>query len=147
MKGAALWAVVVATTLGLTPVDPVRPELQGLYGARGIDGDDSEYTALVQIIKFRDSYLLSWSFSETAEALALDPDAIGVGITRGSLLSVSYFTESFAGVIVYDIDADGRRLVGHWTGAGGDGLLRTEVLTRLDSGQRLAAADRGQTRR
>lgn len=107
--------------------------LEGLYRATGVAADGAHYSALVQIIKFGDSYLVSWSFPhESIEALD-DPDRIGVGIARGDVLAVCIFSEDFAGVVLYEIERDGRRLVGQWTGAGGDGVLRAETLTWLEA--------------
>ena len=125
-------SVLIFMSVAMTSLNAAADwQLQGLYRAEGVDAEGAPYRALVRIIKFGDSHLVSWTFGSESEALD-EPDRIGVGIARGDVLAVSYFSEDFAGVVLYEIESDGRRLVGHWTGAGGDGVLRAETLTRLE---------------
>ena len=125
---AVLLCVSVTTTVEGGAADW---PLQGLYRADGVDAAGAPYRALVQITRFGDSYLVSWTFAHPAQTLD-EPDRIGVGIACRGMFAVSYFSEDFAGVVLYEIEREDRRLVGQWTGAGGDGVLRAETLTRLD---------------
>ena len=136
-----LASVLICMSVAVTPSNAAADlQLQGLYRADGVDAEGAPYNALVQIIRFGDSYLVSWTFARESTEVPDEPDRIGVGIARGEVLAVSYFSEDFAGVVLYEIESDGRRLIGQWTGAGGDGVLRAETLTRLHAQQRLPTA-------
>lgn len=140
MSIAASVVVVVAGLLGLTGAEATRDvPLGGLYHAEGTSPHGGTYQGLVRIVRFGDSYLVSWMIAPDAEALEEEPDAIGVGIVADDTFAVSYFGEEFAGVVVYRIEGAGRRLDGRWTGAGGDGVLRPETLTRLTDARATAA--------
>jgi hypothetical protein len=106
--------------------------LEGIYLAQRVNEDGRDSRGFVQIIRHGQSYLVRWIFQrETGEMAPDDPDAIGIGIRQDGLLAVGYYGEDLAGIVVYTIEEGGRRLVGRWTAAGGDGVVRSETLTRV----------------
>jgi hypothetical protein len=136
MKAAVRFALCVIVFSGLTgaslSADEGAPRIDGIYVAAGRNPDGTEYRQVVHIARHGQSYLVSWMGpEESAEMLVLEPRAIGIGIVRGEMFGVSYFSEEEAGIVVYAIEEGGRRLAGQWTGAGEDGELHSETLTRL----------------
>jgi hypothetical protein len=106
--------------------------LEGIYLAQRVNEDGRDSRAFVQIIQHGESYLVRWVFQrETGEFVPDDADAIGIGIQQDGLLAVGYYGKDLAGIVVYTIEEGGRRLVGRWTAAGGDGIVRFETLTRV----------------
>lgn len=109
-----------------------QPELAGLYLCQGIDPTGSDYRGFVEIASYRNTLILTWMFPEGPErGASLRPSAVGVGIAGSGSLAVSYYGETMAGLVVYRIEKESRRLVGQWTVAGGDGTLYSEILTKL----------------
>jgi hypothetical protein len=140
MATAVSCVILVIGFLGFDVAESARDlPIEGLYHADGVSPNGGDYEGLVRIIQFGESYLVSWTFAPDPLSEE-EPDSIGVGIVAGQTLSVSYFGDDFAGVVVYRIESGGRRLVGQWTGAGGDGVLRPETLTRLDAASAAARA-------
>lgn len=97
-------------------------EVVGVYECEGVNPDGSTYRGEVEISKDEDTYRVSWTMSERATAL-------GIGILRGDVLAVSYFTGESLGVVAYRIEKGGQ-LVGEWAVLGAGGQLRPEVLSR-----------------
>ena len=93
----------------------------GVYMCEGQNPDGSPYKGIVEIVKFRDSFLVRWTLPE-------DVTVIGVGIESNGVLAVSYFGGA-PGVIVYR--TDGNRLLGEWTMGGTNGGVFKETLTRI----------------
>jgi hypothetical protein len=101
-------------------------DLTGVYAAEGKNPDGSPYSAVVEIVKRRDTYLVRWT-------QANDEKVVGVGIQREGLLSVSYFGGTPA-IVVYSVGTDGR-LDGQWTMGGAEGAVFTETLTKVAVGE------------
>jgi hypothetical protein len=110
-----------------------EPELDGMYEARGTNPDGSEYQGFVQIARRGESFLVTWIFPQAAsdEVVVFRLTSAGVGIVSSGMLAVSYYSKQVAGVAVYRIEEDGKRLAGRWTVAGADGAVHIETLTRL----------------
>ena len=56
--------------------------------------------------------------------------SIGIGIIRGDVLAVSYYTGTNIGIALYHIEK-GPRLTGEWTVLGADGQRYPETLTKM----------------
>ena len=85
------------------------------------------YSAIVEIIKLRDTYLVRWTMPD-------DVRVVGVGVVKAGVFAVSYFAGTPA-VAVYSAETDGR-LDGKWTMGGTEGLLFSETLKKIPPGQR-----------
>jgi hypothetical protein len=92
-----------------------------VYACEGTNPDGSPYTAVVEIVKRQDTYLVRWTQEN-------DEQVMGVGIQQAGVLAVSYFGGAPA-IVVYSVAADGR-LDGQWT-MGGAGKLFKETLTKV----------------
>lgn len=128
---ALLLIVLVGGLVAPAARSEEQPALAGVYLCEGTDPTGSEYRGFVRIAGHRDTLVLTWMFPDRAERGALRPSAVGVGIANGGSLSVSYYSATMAGLIVYRVEQEHQRLVGEWTVPGGDGTLYSEVLTRL----------------
>ena len=133
MRWIVVSALVVVTTSLFAPAarSEDHPALSGLYLCEGTDPTGSDYRGVVQIATHRNTVIHTWMFPDGTGRGALRPSAVGVGIANGSSLSVSYYTATMAGLVVYRIEQESHRLVGEWTVAGGDGTLYSEILTKL----------------
>jgi hypothetical protein len=98
-------------------------DLSGVYAAEGTNPDGSPYTAVVEIVKRQDTYLVRWTQQN-------DDQVMGVGIQQNGVLAVSYFGGAPA-IVVYSMADDGR-LNGQWT-MGGAGRLFKETLTKVSA--------------
>jgi hypothetical protein len=98
-------------------------DLSGLYACEGTNPDGSPYTAVVEIVKRQDTYLVRWTQEN-------DDQVMGVGIQQDGVLAVSYFGGSPA-IVVYSVTTEGR-LDGQWT-MGGAGRLFKETLTKVSA--------------
>jgi hypothetical protein len=96
-------------------------DLSGLYSCEGTNPDGSPYTAVVEIVKRQDAYLVRWTQEN-------DEQVMGVGILQSGMLSVSYFGGAPA-IVVYSVTGDGK-LDGQWT-MGSAGRLFKETLTKV----------------
>ena len=96
-------------------------DLSGVYACEGTNPDGSPYTAVVEIVKRQDTYLVRWTQEN-------DEQVMGVGIQQAGVLAVSYFGGAPA-IVVYSVAAEGR-LDGQWT-MGGAGRLFKETLTKV----------------
>jgi hypothetical protein len=100
-------------------------DLSGLYACEGTNPDGSPYTAVVEIVKRQETYLVRWTQEN-------DEQVMGVGIQQAETLSVSYFGGAPA-IVVYSVAGDGR-LDGKWT-MGGAGRLFKETLTKVSAAE------------
>jgi hypothetical protein len=98
-------------------------DLSGLYACEGTNPDGSPYTAVVEIVKRQDTYLVRWTQQN-------DDQVMGVGIQQNDVLAVSYFGGAPA-IVVYSVGSDGK-LDGQWT-MGGAGRVFKETLTKVSA--------------
>jgi hypothetical protein len=128
----AVVAMILATIgVAATPAAG-EPELEGMYTARGTNPDGSQYEGFVQIARRGESFLVTWVFPQVSdETVVLRLTSTGVGFVGGAMLAVSYYGRQVAGVVIYRVEEDGKRLAGRWTAAGNDGAVHIETLTRL----------------
>ena len=96
--------------------------LDGVYRSEGVNPDGTKYRGTVEIAKDDQTYLVRW--------LARQVTSIGIGIIRGDVLAVSYYTGTNIGVALYHIEK-GPRLTGEWTVLGADGQRYPETLTKM----------------
>ena len=112
-----------------------EPELEGMYAATGMNPDGNEYHGVVHIEHHGESLLLTWMFpdgpADAGAQILLRPQAVGIGILNNGMLAVSYHGPRMAGIVLYRIEADGKRLTGQWTLVGDDGTIRPETLEKL----------------
>jgi len=96
--------------------------LDGVYRSEGVNPDGTKYRGTVEIAKDDQTYLVRW--------LARQVTSIGIGIVKGDVLAVSYYTGTNIGVALYRIEK-GPRLTGEWTVLGADGQRYPETLTKM----------------
>jgi hypothetical protein len=96
--------------------------LDGTYRSEGVNPDGTKYRGTVEIAKDDQTYLVRW--------LARQVTSIGIGIVKGDVLAVSYYTGTNIGVALYRIEK-GPRLTGEWTVLGADGQRYPETLTKM----------------
>ena len=128
--------VLVAVIALLVPAVPMafgaEPALEGTYTAAGLNSDGSEYHAVVRIVRRGESFLIAWLVPKIVdEAIVLVPRSGGVAVKSGGTIAVSYYGQDLTGVVLYQIEDGGERLVGRWVAAEGDGAVRSETLTRV----------------
>jgi hypothetical protein len=124
---ALLVAVAVATARAA-----VEPSLAGTYRSKGLNPDGSEYEGVVRIARHGDSFVVEWmSAYATGRATVFVPTSVGVGVMSGGMLAVSYYSDQVAGVVLYRIEENGRRLSGNWAIVGASGNVSTETLTKV----------------
>jgi hypothetical protein len=126
-------AAMVLLSIGVIPASvAAQPAFDGVYIARGVDSDGSEYRRGVEIERHGDTFTVTWvSTRLVGNALVLEPTWVGVGIATGDTLSVGFITRDTIGLMVYRASADTTELSGQWTLADDDDAIHTEVLTRL----------------
>jgi hypothetical protein len=110
-----------------------EPSLEGTYTAKGLNSDGSEYHAVVRIARRGESFLVAWLVPKAAndESVVLVAKKAGVGVVSGSMLAVSYYGQDLTGVVLFQIEDGGARLVGRGVAAEGNGAVQTETLTRV----------------
>ena len=125
--------LLVAVAASAPPIArAAEPTLEGLYGAEGINPDGSPYRGVVKIIRRGESFLVAWIFPyQVDETTVLVPTSAGVGVTSAGTLAVSYYGQDMTGVILYQIENGGQRLIGRWAPANGEGAVHSETLTKL----------------
>jgi hypothetical protein len=120
-----------------------EPELDGMYLAEGVNPDGSAYRGLVQIARHGDVHFVTWIMGDgSAETLEIELSSVGLALRDNGMLAVSYYTPDSAGLALYRIEDEGRRLVGRWTIVGGDSTAHAETLTRLRDVPRPAGEER-----
>ena len=128
----ATLAVAVLLACGTPIVWAGETALEGTYTAKGLNPDGSEYHRIVRIVKRGESFLVAWILAADVDgAVLLVPKSAGVGVARGGMFAVSYYGQDVTGVILYQIEEGGERLVGRWVTADGDGAVCSETLTRV----------------
>jgi hypothetical protein len=135
MRRTARYALLVIVLAG-TALPRARaqadPQLSGVYASDGVNPDGSDYHGVVRIVPRGDSFVVQWmSPKGNDEVVVLVPTSIGVGIASDATLSVSYYSQGGAGIVVYRIEEGGQRLTGRWAVAGDDGAVYSETLTKL----------------
>jgi hypothetical protein len=128
--------VLVAAVALLVPAVPMafgaEPALEGTYTATGLNPDGSEYHAVVRIVRRGESFLVAWLYPKLVdESIVLTARSGGVAVKSGGMLAVSYYGQDLTGVVLYQIEDGGERLVGRRVAAEGDGAVHSEMLTRV----------------
>lgn len=137
--------VVALLAYGAPVALGAEPTLEGTYTATGVNHDGSEYRRIVKIVPRGESFLIAWILPEKVdEAIRLVPKSAGVGVVSGSVLAVSFYGQDVTGVILYQIEDGGARLVGRWVTAEGDGVVRSETLTKVQATPEPATPDTGE---
>lgn len=98
-----------------------EPDVSGTYDCDGVEMDGNRYTAKVEIQRVGEAYTVTWAKGPGLMA-------IGVGLRKGNVFSVSFANKGMAGIAVYEITKPGK-LEGQWTEVGGIGMVRAETLT------------------
>ena len=108
-----------------------EPRLDGMYLSKGLNPDGTEYRGVVDVAQQGDSFVVTWMMPSTeGDTILLVPTAVGIGVLDGGMFAVSYYGSKMAGVVLYRVEGDGRRLAGRWVVAGGDGGVYSETLTK-----------------
>lgn len=102
-----------------------RAEIVGLYRCMG-EGPQGPYEATVEIKPQGETYRLMWKFADGGVLP-------GVALWEGNRLTVAYWHPQDLGVAVYRLNRS--RLVGRWTAASSEGIVYTETLTRVITGE------------
>jgi hypothetical protein len=124
--------MVLVSVAGAPAQAAGEPQLGGTYIAHGVNPDGSDDEQFVQIMRHGDSFVVSWILADVSnEAVVLELVSVGIGIVSGSVLAVSFYSPSTAGVAAFRIEEDGRQLVGQWTAEADDGTIHSQTLTRL----------------
>jgi hypothetical protein len=109
-----------------------QTDFSGMYLAKGVNADGSEYRGIVRIIPHGESFMVSWtSLRMAGDVLVLKRVWVGLGIPSDGVLAVCYSSADAAGVVVYRYDDDGKRLAARWVVAGEDGRVHSETLVKL----------------
>ncbi|HEY1304263.1 MAG TPA: hypothetical protein VGF24_11970 [Vicinamibacterales bacterium] len=149
MRRALLHAIpmmVLAATVVTSTAVAGEPELEGTYLARGVNADGSGYDALVEIVRYGDSFIVATMIPDTSgDEMQVTLASIGIGILNGGVLAVSDYGPDGARVASYRIEDRGRRLAGRWTWVDGDGKVYEETLTKLPDAPEPSKNGRPQT--
>jgi len=125
--------LVIATAALATPVaQSAEPALEGMYAAQGFNADGSEYRGVVKIARRGEGFMVAWLFPHlVGEETLLVLKSAGVGLMSGGALGVSYYGQDATGIVLYQVEDGGERLVGRWASANGEGAVQSETLTKL----------------
>jgi hypothetical protein len=124
--------VIAAAALAAPAAQAAEPALEGMYTAQGFNPDGSEYRGVVKIVRRGETFMLAWLFPRLdGEELTLILKAGGVALMNGGMLAVSYYGQDATGVVLYQIENGGARLVGRWASVNGEPVVHAETLTRL----------------
>jgi len=135
-------AVVVLIACGAPRAVASELELEGTYTAKGFNVDGSEYHRVVRIIRRGESFLVAWMLPERVdEVIVPRTKSAGVGVVNGGMLAVSYYGQDVTGVILYQIEEGGQRLIGRWVTADGNGAVGSETLIKVPSSSAPATPD------
>jgi hypothetical protein len=122
LRVAAVATVLHVFAPAVCSAQDVALALDGVYRSEGVNPDGTKYRGTVEIAKDDQTYLVRW--------LARQVTSIGIGIVRGDVLAVSYYTGTNIGIALYHIEK-GPRLTGEWTVLGADGQRYPETLTKM----------------
>jgi hypothetical protein len=125
MHASRFAGVLVGVLLLALPLAQAAPndDLSGVYRCEGTNPDGKPYRGTVEIVKNDQTYRVKWTMGQRGASF-------GIGVVRGDMLAVSYYTSGNLGVVVYRI-AKGPQLIGEWTVLGADGQLFPERLTKM----------------
>ena len=98
-------------------------DLAGVYRCEGVNPDGRTYRGIVEMSKDDRTYRVKWTMGQGGTS-------VGIGMVRGDVLAVSYYTGQNVGLVMYKIDK-GIQLTGEWAVLGADGQLRPETLTKV----------------
>src|SRR5689334_7451785 len=98
------------------PATTTERDLAGMYRCEGTNPDGRTYRGLVEIAKDDHTYRVRWTLGQGGTS-------VGIGMVRGDVLAVSYYTGQNVGLVMYKIDK-GMQLTGEWAVLGADGQLR-----------------------
>lgn len=99
-----------------------QQDITGEYVAESTELDGMIQLSDVTIERRGDAYLMTYMKNGAVASVA-------TGIRKGDVFSACFAVHNNAGIVVYEIQKDGR-LVGQYTGLGGLGVLADETLTR-----------------
>ena len=134
MRRAMRVSIALGMVLGFatTPVRADEPHVTGMYLSNRLNADGSQYQGLVYVVQDHDTFVVSWmDLQSKNDQLVIVPAAAGVGLVEGRVFAVSQYSLQAIGLMLYRIEDDGRRLIGRWATAEGDGAAYSETLTRL----------------
>jgi hypothetical protein len=125
MHASRFVGVLAGVLLLAMPLAQAAPndDIAGVYRCEGMNPDGKPYRGTVEIVKNDQTYRVKWTMGQRGASF-------GIGVVRGDMLAVSYYTGGNLGVVVYRI-VKGPQLIGEWTVLGADGQLFPEKLTRM----------------
>ena len=130
-----LMTALLITALQFPARAAENPSLEGVYAWTGVDVDGTAIHGLVHVKRHGDSFLVAWLLHPDDTL----PAAVGVGVAGEGMLAVLFYGPLTDAVVLYRIEDGGRRLVGRWVAAGGDGAVHPDVLTRVPDELRSSA--------
>jgi hypothetical protein len=104
-----------------------EPQLEGVYSWKGVDADGTEIGGIIHVVRHGGSFLIAWMMSSDDDL----PAAVGVGVAGDGMLAVLFYGPLTDALVLYRIEEGGRRLVGRWVAAGGDGSVHPDLLIRV----------------
>ena len=105
------------------PASTPERDLAGTYRCEGTNPDGRTYRGIVEMVKDDRTYRVRWTMGQGGTS-------VGIGMVRGDLLAVSYYTGQNVGLVMYKIDK-GVQMIGEWAVLGADGQLLPETLTKV----------------
>jgi hypothetical protein len=101
-------------------------DITGKYEVEANDATAALQPITVTIERLGDAYSLTWGRGSSVAH-------VGIGLRRGSSLSVTFAAPEMLGVVVYQIEK-GPRLIGDYTRLGAIGIIEKETLTFVKKG-------------
>jgi hypothetical protein len=123
--------IVLATSITAPVFAAADTGLEGTYVARGLHGDGSKASVLIQITAYGDCFLVVTMAGDPSREELPAIASIGIGIFHGGVLAVSDYGPDMARVVAYRVEDGGRRLVARWTFVDGDGTAYEQTLTKV----------------
>jgi hypothetical protein len=128
----ALILIVLAATALTSVRAAAQTEPLGMYLAKGVNAEGSEYRGLVHIVRHGESFAVSWTaLGMSGNTVVLKRVWVGLGILSEGMLAVSYYGPDAAGVVVYRIEENGERLAARWATLGEEGTVHVETLMKI----------------
>jgi len=128
----ALSLIVLVCVAGAPAQAAAEFDLGGTYVVQGGNHDGTDQREFVQIMRHGESFVVRWIRADVSdETVELELVSVGIGIVSGKVLAVSFYSLSNAGVAAFEIEEDGKRLVGQWTAEADDGTVHAQTLIRL----------------